>query len=229
MKVSISKVQIATFIALLFHVSGCIGMLTSSKRWFVENTPLNLILMFVLLVWTQPKKNAPFFLFLVLAFATGMVTEMIGVHTGLLFGSYKYGTILGPALYQVPFLIGLNWFTVVYCSGILVHTFHQWLMKRATQKVGQPLSPALAFASLVVDSALLATFFDWVMEPVAMKLGYWSWANDSIPFKNYLCWFLISAALLAAFRLLRFDKHNQFAVHLLLIQLLFFGALRTFL
>jgi putative membrane protein len=77
---------------------------------------------------------------------------------------------------------------------------------------------------------MLATFFDMILEPVAVKLGYWKWlGNGSIPATNYLCWFLISALLITVFRLLRFSKHNQFAVHLLIIEMLFFAALRTFL
>ncbi len=228
MKQTFSKVHIATFITLLFHVSGCIGMFTRHREWFIQHTPLNLVIVFVLLLWTQRVKNIAFFIFVGLAFATGMVTEMIGVNTGLLFGDYRYGTVLGPAINNVPWLIGVNWFTVVYCSGVLVHTLHHWLAKQRGIDA-RMLPPAILFFSLVVDAALLTTFFDWVMEPVAVQLGFWSWGGENIPFKNYFCWFVISALLLVVFKLLRFDKQNQFAVHLLLIQLLFFGVLRTFL
>ena len=40
--------------------------------------------------------------------------------------------------------------------------------------------------------AVLMVLFDLFMEPVAVKLGYWHWAGDTIPLYNYVCWFVIS-------------------------------------
>ena len=34
--------------------------------------------------------------------------------------------------------------------------------------------------SVIIDGATLAVFFDWLMEPVAVKLGYWTWNGDGI-------------------------------------------------
>jgi putative membrane protein len=87
----------------------------------------------------------------------------------------------------------------------------------------------IAKCSFIVDGALLATFFDWIMEPVAMKMGFWQWQDNTIPLFNYVCWFLISALLLMVYRSFFFEKDNHFAVHLLIIQSLFFFTLRTFL
>lgn len=229
MKLSLTKFNIATFIALLFHVSGCIGMFTSHKDWFIQNTVLNLLLMFALILWTQKEKNVGFFFFFLLAFGVGMMVEMIGTNTGFLFGDYLYGVVLGPTINNVPWLIGINWFIVLYCSGVVVALFHNTLEAKY-ERTGQKLPKPIMFASLVFDAAFLTTFFDWMMEPVAVKLGFWTWlGNGEIPLLNYACWFFISAVLLAVFKLLRFDKQNHFAVHLLIIQLLFFGVLRTFL
>lgn len=225
----IDKYKIATFIALLFHVSGLIGMFTSKHDWFVSNTPLNLLIMFGLIIWTHSEKNLPFFIFAAVAFVTGMVTEMIGVNTGLLFGKYEYGKVLGAGLYRVPWLIGINWFTVMYCCGIFISHLHSFI-ERQTVTAESIITPQMRFMSFIIDGALLATFFDYILEPVAVKLGYWTWLEDgNIPFLNYACWFLISMLLLTVFNLLTFNKRNQFAVHLLIIELLFFGALRTFL
>ena len=225
---SLNKYHLATFITLLFHVSGFIGMFTANRQWFIDYTPLNLIIVFVLVLLTQVK-NVPFFGFMALCFITGMAVEMIGVKTGLLFGQYHYGNVLGQKVFNVPLLIGINWFIVVYCSGVVVTLYHNWLQEKYNQD-GRILSPAVMSFSFITDAALLTTIFDWLMEPVAVKLGFWQWnGSGEIPYFNYLCWFVISSLLLAVFRRLRFDKENHFAVHLLLIQLLFFGALRTFL
>ncbi len=224
-----SKLNIATSLAILFHVCGLIGILcTPYKDWFIHNTPLNLCLMTILLVWAQPLKNISFFLFFIIAFAAGMAAEMAGVNTGRLFGSYQYGDLLGPKINHVPWLIGLNWFVVVFCSSCAMQQIHEWT-KRKMESAGTEMPKTVAVMSLILDGALLATFFDWVMEPVAQKLGFWQWKNSEVPFYNYTCWFLISLLLLALLQRMHFHKGNHFAVHLFIIQLLFFMALRTFL
>lgn len=178
-------------------------------------------------MFTQPQKNSWFFLFFMLAFATGMITEIVGVNTGELFGSYQYGNLMGAKYKGVPWLIGLQWFVTVFCSGIIMEKIHQWTIKKTAAVTATKLPSWVKGISLIVDGALMAVFFDYVMEPVAVKLGFWQWTNHEIPFYNYVCWFVISAGLLAVFRILKFNKTNHFAVHLFIIQLLFFLALRT--
>ena len=222
--------NIALSIALLFHVCGAIGICyTPYRDWFVNNTPLNLLLMAVLLVYTQQQKNRYSLLFIVIAFCTGMVAEIIGVHTGCLFGSYAYGTVMGYQFKAVPLLIGVQWLVTIYCSGVVMQQLHAWVAAKAEAATGTRLPAWLQFASFVIDGALLATTFDYMMEPVAIKLGFWQWANNQVPFFNYVSWFVISAILLIVFRLLPFNKTNQFALHLFIIQLLFFLMLRSFL
>lgn len=223
------KQNISLFLAILFHLSGLIGILfTPYKEWFIQNTPLNLCLMAILLIWNQPVISKSFLSFFTVAFLTGMATEMIGVQTGFLFGNYEYGNRLGPKFNGVPWLIGLNWFMVVYCSGCIMMQLQQWFGKNI-ENMGSEMPSQVAAISIIVDGALLAVFFDWVMEPVAMKLGFWEWQNSEVPFYNYLCWFIISTLLLILFRSLSFSKPNHFAVHLYIIQVLFFLILRTYL
>jgi putative membrane protein len=223
------KNNIALFLAVLFHVCGAIGIIyTPYRDWFIHKTPLTLFIMAVLLVFTQKEKNMAFSFFLALCYATGMITEIIGVNTGYLFGKYEYGTVLGPKLYSVPWLIGVNWFIAVFCSGNIVFRLNEWVYKKLPADVLP--SRTVQLFSFVIDAALLTTLFDYILEPAAIKLSFWKWLPDnSIPIYNFGCWFVISAALLTAFRLLHFDKHNQFALHLFIIQILFFLALQTFL
>ena len=222
--------HVALFIVLLFHVSGAIGILfTPYKDWFIQNTPLNLSLMAALLIITQPQKNIAFFLFFAIAFVAGFIVEVIGVNTGYLFGRYQYGNVLGIKQYGVPLLIGVNWFIIIYCTGVISQKLSTWSNKQlvAMQAEVKPLIQAISF---ITDGAFLATLFDFVMEPVAVKLGYWQWlGSGDIPSYNYGCWLVISLLLLTVFRLLPFEKNNPLAVHLFIIQLLFFLLLRTFL
>lgn len=221
--------NIALFIALLFHIAGVIGILfTPYKNWFIQNTPLNLLVMMALLIITQRQKNFYFFFFAVTAFAFGFGIEYSGAHTGLIFGQYKYGNVLGIKVLGVPLIIGINWFIVMYCAGVATQFYENRMLKRINEK-GIKIKANVQKISFVIDASLLAVFFDWIMEPVAEKFGYWQWDGGDIPFYNYVCWLIISALLLALFQRLPFNKRNIFAVHLLMIQVLFFLVLRTFL
>jgi len=226
----LKKVEnISVFIAILIHVSGVVGILfTPYRDWFVAFTPLNLLLMFVLLVINQPKRTQWFWLLVAICFVTGMLVEIIGVQTGWLFGSYAYGHILGPKLAGVPWLIGLYWFVVVYGSGNLMYLLMQKLFRPFSEVPGFFEKKSTLFV-IVFDGAILATCFDFLMEPAAIKLGFWHWDGLVVPWFNYLCWFIISLLLLVVLVKLPFQKNNYFAVHLLLIQLLFFLALSFYL
>jgi bisanhydrobacterioruberin hydratase len=205
-----------------------LGIVTDTyKDFFIGATPLNLLLMFALLLATGPVRNRAFWLFAAICTVVGIGVEWIGVNTGLLFGQYAYGTVLGYRWQGVPLLIGINWFVTIYCCGITVHTVMYKFLPMA--RAGSAFQKWKALG-VVVDGATLAVFFDWVMEPVAVKLGFWAWGgNGAIPMYNYLCWFGISLPLMACFHWFKFDKANKFAVHLLLVQTMFFLVLRTFL
>ena len=225
---NISKYQAATFIAILFHTIGLAGILVFNSTCIIQSTPVNLLLSAGLLVWTQQEKNRYFYLFALLTFIAGFATEVIGVNTGLLFGDYSYGDVLGFKWQRVPVVIGINWLIVVYCCGITIHTFlNNIINKLATETKASPM--ALRGISVVADGATLAVLFDWLIEPVAVKLGYWQWKGGNIPLYNYVSWLAIGALLLAFFHFCRFNKQNKFAINLLLIQLMFFLLLRTFL
>lgn len=44
----------------------------------------------------------------------------------------------------------------------------------------------------IILGALLMVLFDFIMEPVAIELDFWSWENNIIPMYNYISWFVIS-------------------------------------
>ena len=223
-----TKTQIATGIAILFHTIGFVGMFFN-KDFFVATTPINLLLMAGLLFYTQEKINIGFLFFVALCFTVGIAVEIIGTSTGYLFGEYTYGKTLGVAIKNVPLIIGVNWFIIMYCCGVTVHTILEKLSSKLETMTGAP-SPALKILSIISDGAMLAVVFDWIMEPAAIKLGYWAWLGDGeIPAYNYMCWFMISSLLILAFGLLKFSKQNIFAVNLLMIMMMFFMLIRTIL
>lgn len=205
---------LSVFLAVLVHVSGAIGMTFYDKAFFVAFTPVNLLLMLFLLIWNEEKLTKLFTWAIAVAALTGIASEMMGVHTGLLFGHYQYGEVLGFKFMGVPLLIGLNWFCIVYCAYVIVLKFtatsmSQWIL-----------------SSL---SGLMATLFDWIMEPVAVKLGFWKWENDVIPFYNFFCWWLIATLVSLFFFRIKLKPENSFAPFLFIIQFLFFLLLQLML
>ena len=137
----------------------------------------------------------------------GFVVEWIGINTGVLFGDYEYNAVLGPKTGGVPLIIGANWIIVLAGACSLC------------DRAGTP------YQQKIVATALLATAFDWLIEPVAVKLTYWTWADGYIPFLNYACWAGVSMLLAAGWYRLGL-KANHFAVALLWIQAVFFAILR---
>jgi putative membrane protein len=225
----LDKKHISIFLALLFHITGVIGILyTPYAPWFIRNTPFTLCLMAVLLLWNQQEKRAGIFLFFLIAYTTGLFAEIAGVNTGLLFGHYTYGNVLGQQWKGVPLLIGVNWFIIVFCSASVMLAL-QARVRASIEAAGKTVPRSIETLSFILDSALLAVFFDWLMEPVAVKLGFWQWENGVIPAYNYVCWLLTAMVLLGILRMFSLTRPNHFAVHLFIIQVLFFLALRALL
>jgi putative membrane protein len=170
---------------------------------FISLTPLNLILTTGMLLFFHEDWQPAFVLFAVLAILTGFFAEVAGVATGLIFGEYSYGATLGWKLWEVPLVIGLNWFLLSYvCCSIL--RFENKLIR------------TLAGAALMV-------LLDLIIEPVAIHYDFWSWALVEVPLQNYLAWFVIALIPCGLFCYLPFKKNNRFAKYVFWAQLLFFA------
>lgn len=217
---------VALAIALLVHTVGLVGMVWIDRAWFASMTPVNLLLMSALLFWTQEDKGKAFVLIAMLAFSTGMLAEITGVHTGLLFGEYTYGRTMGFGIFGVPVVIGLNWFVVVFSSACAATMLTERVGRLLGKSATRPPVYRLSFADIFA-AASIAVFFDWIMEPAAVRLGFWTWTGTAeVPMLNYLTWFILSIGLCTAMRYLRIMPRNIFAVHLLLIQAVFFVLVR---
>jgi bisanhydrobacterioruberin hydratase len=206
--------MIALAISIAFHFFGFIGM-QNNILFFYNSTPLNLIICSLLIIYTHSSINKKFYVFGSLAFAIGFSAELIGVNTSLLFGTYTYGNVLGWGIRGVPFTIGLNWFVILYCCSMLTHK----LLFRLRIHLPNSYWRTFLFATI---TASIATFFDFLIEPGATKLLFWTWANNQIPIYNYVCWWGCSFVIGILFSVFISQTNNRFAVWLLLIQVLFF-------
>lgn len=202
---SLDKKYLFISILIILHIVGVIGIsIESTKNLVLSLSFVNLLIGFLLLVLSINKEKKELLIFLAIAFLIGFVSELIGVHTGLLFGDYWYGNNLGPKLAGVPLIIGINWGVLAVISSAFTEslTINKWV-------------------KILFNSAMMVTF-DVVMEPVAMKSDFWSWSSNEIPMYNYICWFFI--ALIIQFIYLNWFKIQSNIVFksLFIIQFLFF-------
>ena len=139
--------------------------------------------------------------------------EWLGVRTGQIFGSYLYGQTLQPSIDGIPISIGSAWFVMLIVSTAVAQ-------KIAPKSLADDFRFKIAF--LV---ALLMVCFDLLMEPAAVKLGYWTWMNDHIPLQNYLTWFGLSFIFaVIGFQVGVFRQQlPRIAFHFYFAQLLYFG------
>jgi putative membrane protein len=106
-------------------------------------------------------------------------------------------------------MIGINWLMLVYAAGVSMQRF----------RLKSPLFRILIGAAILV-------LLDLLIEPVAVKFDYWTWFNNTIPLKNYICWFGISAVFLLLFESFKFKTQSIVAPVLLLVQFIFFALLQ---
>ncbi|MDI9881276.1 carotenoid biosynthesis protein [Flectobacillus longus] len=201
------------FILTLMYTVGLIGLqVPVLKPIFQELSAFNLwVSAGLLLIFHQDfRKN--FIILGIICYLVGYWIEVVGVHTGIIFGVYQYGTGLGTKLFKVPLVIGTNWFILVYCSGIF------WEKIREHFKFSwHPIVQGILIGTLM-------TSLDYLIEPVAIALDFWQWDNNIIPIRNYIAWWIISSILGYYFSTSQFLKHNPLAILLLVLQCLFFAG-----
>jgi len=201
------KKNINLILVCIYTVGVC-GLSTPSLRGlFIFLTPLNIMMAAaVLLLYHQPF-TTKFILHSLVIAISGFLVELAGITTGVIFGEYSYDEGLGAKLFDVPLIIGLNWFFMVYTTCVIAGLF----------KI-----PTWAKAIL---AAFLMVIYDLALEQSASALNMWTWVGDVIPLQNYLAWFLIGLAMTSSFFYLNLNVKNKIALRLYLIQLLFFVIL----
>jgi len=198
---------------LIFYGIGIVGILLPIHPEFVRLTPANLLVSLVLALAFHRPWTRSFFGFLLLCYGVGFGAEWMGVQTGLLFGSYSYGSVLGPKLGGTPLLIGINWILVTYSSAMLVQA-------GAGNRLNGWLKATL--------SALLMVGLDILIEPVAIQQGFWSWEGDAVPLQNYFGWLAIALPLQLAYHKMVKARTNYVAASLFILQLIFFLVIGLF-
>jgi putative membrane protein len=200
------------FIYIYFLAGVLWHFLDFSRAIVLSLTPYTLFLTSILVIYFGNKKiEIKLTSWLFGTFIFTMLIEILGVKSGIIFGNYSYGSILGLKYYGVPIVIGLNWTIVIY--GLYT----------ISNKI---ISQNIFLKSFLVG--VMAVLFDLILEPVAVKLSYWNWQSASIPIQNYLSWFLISACISFIGAKVKINIDNTLIKHYLFAQYLFFFFLLVF-
>jgi len=209
-KIIISNKEIV-FLYIIFFV-GIIGHLYNPlQNLMLLLTPATLLLTgLIVLFYSYKTSTNKFLLWAVFTYVITFILEVIGVKTGLIFGEYNYGSTLGIKLFDVPLIIGFNWVFVILGSISISR-----------------LLTGNIFLSVII-SAFIAFIFDLILEPIAVKLDYWSWSKGIIPLQNYLAWFVIALISAFGFNYLKVKVISKISLHYLLVQFIFFVILLIF-
>jgi putative membrane protein len=202
----------------LVYGFGALGLAWStSQLLFLALTPFTLLGGALVLLYFEKEKRFKTWLVLALSWMAGYAVEVLGVKTGAIFGAYGYGSVLGLQMAGVPLVIGLNWTILLYAIYMVFKgtRFPSW--------------------SKPILGAMLLVFTDVWIEPVAVKLGFWTWESPNAhwlfvaPLQNYLAWGLFSLFILSIFQLLQMRWQNPLAIRYWIYQLLFFMLLNLLL
>jgi putative membrane protein len=191
---------------------GVIGhIIQNVKPLMIFLTPFTLLLTgSVTLYFSFQKGNTKLVAWGIIVYTITFSLEVIGVKTGYIFGSYYYGDVLGLKLFDVPMIIGFNWVVIILGAIGIASRIH----KSAFQ--------------IALLTGTFAVLFDLMLEPVAIKLGYWKWDNGFIPLQNYYAWFGIAFFASLFGSKLKLDLEDSLFIYYFLIQFTFFILLSIF-
>lgn len=205
------KILFTKALIIIVYIVGLTGMIIPATRTlFIFLTPLNLIFSTMLLFLFREKSKKNNIHLLSVIYFVSMLIEIIGVKSGVPFGSYFYGNALGPMVYNVPWLVGLNWVLLSYMTATLANQFS-----------------VKGFYQVIIASLFMVAF-DVVLEQNASTMHMWYWQNNRIPFQNFAMWFALSLAFQGFIRFYKINIKNPISILLFITQFVFFMILIVF-
>jgi putative membrane protein len=191
----------------IFYTVGILGSLFG-PAWFMSLTPINLLLSLGFIILFYSGNLIRLSIWLVFVALAGYAIEWLGVKTGVIFGEYWYGNNLGYKIEDIPYIIGVNWMLMIFCTAAFVAAL--------PIKLSLPLR--------IMAAAFLMALFDSLIEPVAPKMDFWHWKEGAAPIRNYMAWFVFSLVFHMSFHFAKLNPRNKAALWLFLFQGLFFAA-----
>jgi len=174
-------------------------------------TPIVLLICGIAAIYPAAREGSrSLMIWALVTYLITLTLEIVGVKTGLVFGEYDYGPVLGLKLMGVPLVIGFNWVIVVL----------------GAVRFSEKITPSPLLAGLFVGAACVV--YDYALEPVAIGLDYWQWRGGHIPLQNYIAWFVIAAVAGWAYRFFHVKMESRLPMWYVGLQFLFFVGLQIF-
>ncbi len=196
----------------LFYSIGVIGLvIPHTQPLFGMLLPFALLLSFVaILLFHKALNSSGTRIVIISIMLISYLVEVIAVNTGLIFGNYEYGPGLGFKVFETPLMIGINWAMLIYCSASL------------TEKLRLPVGLQIFLASILV------LLYYIILEMVAPRLDMWYRSGNTVPFQNYLVWFLLALFFHGLVKWRKVKTANPLAPAIFICQIVFFAVLLVF-
>lgn len=209
MKFSLTDPREVKKFFVIFYCVGAFGLTVPALLpYFKALIPFALLLNFVYVLYFHTQKvTLRSLTVFALIFSIGMLVEIVGVETGLVFGEYTYGSSLGIQFYSVPLIIGVNWLFLTYASASMF------------EHSGMPVYLK------IIGGAGVMLLYDIILEISAPYMDMWMFAGNVVPFANYLVWFVLGLLFHTMIRYARINTSNPIAVTVFLCQFFFFVVL----
>jgi len=209
-KATNKETVVIVFLFIIYFVGIVGSFLPLWRNTVLPLSPITLLLSFLALIYTTPAPKKPIFLFILFSAIMGFVVELIGIHTGYLFGNYHYQQNLGVKIAEVPIVISINWALITLGAAQIA-----------------ALISENKYARMVLAASVML-LFDIIMEPVAIKSQFWTWSGGIIPTYNYVSWFLVGIFLQVIYFQKIVHRTNNVLVFLFTLMMIFFIVLNFY-
>lgn len=203
-KILSNRFYLSLFLLIVVYLVGIIAVIAGMADSLMQLTPYNLLFATGILLYNAVQINRTYLFWFALIAVAGYLLELAGITTGIIFGTYTYGSGLGFKLAEVPLIIGINWSVLVFSTAAIL----------AKTAWGLPLKSAVAASMMVL--------YDVLLEPVAIRFDFWSWAGGPVPLQNYIAWWIIAFFMLLGMQDYVKKVSNKIAAPILIVQSIFF-------
>lgn len=201
------KFKLSLALLAIVYLVGTATVMAGYPDQLMKLTSYNLLFVAFLFLYNASEVNKTFAVWLLIIGISGYLVELLGILTGLVFGTYAYGDGLGVKIAGVPLMIGVNWALLVFATGALIYRLKWPLWLRAAL------------------GATVMVGYDVLLEPVAMRFDFWSWEGNQVPLQNYLAWWIIAFVMHFGVMAKVKNLQNRLALPVIIIQMLFFVLL----
>lgn len=127
-----------------------------------------------------------------------LILENVAITTGIPYGQFEYGQLIGATIGKVPWTVGFAWTPILFGAvAIIQNRFSQ-----------------TSWWKQIILIGVVMTLFDLVLDPGSVALSFWTWHQPwgfySVPWSNFGGWMVTSsigaAIMLVVLKLWKSDQ-----------------------